>query len=302
VRCKVEGQHHLGAARGIYEIMDQQSTMAEEVVQLVKPHAAPVKTSTLQTTSSSQPTVEHKDIPSCLRSTWNQVKKERRPLLDGGEGKKAVSFHGSVLFPSAKGRRERHRRDRHASSVKRALNSLNREQRHLSTHTRSSAKQSAANQHGGSPMPSPTKSPCHDPPTGSQNHEPSKQQTINPNTVPRTARSRSPTTHRVEVGHALPPTSQSLSTLAPTISRALHEAPTLTDRIAVEEVENLTPNSGAPPHFEKLWEGPLGSFHGLQPPSLDSGLPITGEGIKKHRIENKRKRIEKQASQHPVTY
>ena len=54
VRCKVEGQHRLGAARGVYEIMERQSTMAEEVVRLVKPDEIAENKRPLQPTGSNQ--------------------------------------------------------------------------------------------------------------------------------------------------------------------------------------------------------------------------------------------------------
>jgi hypothetical protein len=40
----------------------------------------------------------------------------------------------------------------------------------------------------------------------------------------------------------------------------------------------------------------------LNAPALNSGEPVMGDGIKKHQLENKQKRIEKQASQNPSTY
>ena len=41
---------------------------------------------------------------------------------------------------------------------------------------------------------------------------------------------------------------------------------------------------------------------GLAPPTLDSGAEVTGMSKKRHRIENKRKRIEKQSAQGDVNY
>jgi hypothetical protein len=52
-------------------------------------------------TSSNQLKVEQTEIPPCLRTAWRQGQKERRHLLDRGEGKKVVSFHGSVVFERA---------------------------------------------------------------------------------------------------------------------------------------------------------------------------------------------------------
>ena len=68
------------------------------------------------------------------------------------------------------------------------------------------------------------------------------------------------------------------------------------------EVKEATTPGGFPPNCQELWAESHKLSHGLNAPTLNSGEPVTGAGIKKHQMENKRRQIEKQAYQNPSTY
>ena len=260
MRCKVEGQHRLGAARGVYEIMERQSTMAEEVVRLVKPDETAENKRPLQPTGSNQLRVGPAELPPCLRTAWQRGQKERKPLLDGGKGKKTVSFHESVIV--AEGKR---------SGIS----------KHKHSHPRLSQPSTKAQTN--------VLGPVH---------------------------SRSLTTKRTHAGDttitSIPVasgatlTSPSATAGVSTMSRSSLEAREYSDFHADDhaspDAEMQETTGGSPPKYQNLWAASHRPLHGLNAPTLNSGKPVTGDGIKKHRVENKRKQIEKQAAQHPSTY
>ena len=160
--------------------MERQSIMAEEVVRLVKPNGLAENQQSSRMTSSNQLKVEQTDIPPCLRTAWRRSQKERKPLLDGGKGKKVVSFHGSVVFEHAKEGRECQRRHFRLSACEGASNFIRTEHCHPCTCTcRRLRKPTNKNQKGDPQLP-PTSLPVSRQSKGLPHHKLATKPTSNP--------------------------------------------------------------------------------------------------------------------------